>query len=793
MSEPSATYRGGESGRWFTPGRFSLLLLALICASYPEVFTGSATFFHRDFALFGYPFAAYHREHFWRGELPLWSPLNYCGLPYLGQWNTLTLYPLSIFYLIFPLSWSLGVFCLFHLFLAGLGMRMLAYQWTRSEFAAALAGLVYPFSALMLNSLMWPNNCAAMGLLPWVVWSVERAWTQGGRAVLFAVLAGTMQMLTGAPEVILFTWLLVTALWLNATCRSTPKLGESSNPLDHGDADAVLNANPAAPVARHQIAWRLIANIALIAGLSAVQLLPFFDLLHHSQRASGFSEVDSAMPRWGIANLFVPLFRMVPTPSGVYCQPWQYWIPSYYLGIGVAGMVMLCAIASRPFNRRLLILFSFFVFGLVLALGDAGGLYPLFCKFFPPLRVMRFPIKFILLPVIAAPLIAAICIADFEKTATNRSSEWRRRIGLTWAVCVILVAGIILVACTRPMERISAATTVVSGLSRIGWLTLILAFLVWANRTAVVRRKTLLQLAILLWLWLDVMTMGPRPNPTVSRWVYEPQLLQRHGQLTPFPKPGDARVMLSVEAELRLNNTTLSNASDQVVFSRLGLQGNANLIDQVPVVGGLYSLYLGGISEVLDVVYSPSNSPMGLIDFIGVSHINTPGRITERIYRPSHLPWVTAGQIPIFTNSAATLDAMGRPEFDPRQIVFLPPEAKEMIAVENHSTPELTIREFANQRVRLDFVSREPALVVIAQAYHHNWQASIDGTPAPLLRANHAFQAVQVPAGRHAVSLVYRDRAFQAGVAISVGTLGICVLFALRCTWRNKPCPTPPS
>jgi uncharacterized membrane protein YfhO len=47
----------------------------------------------------------------------------------------------------------------------------------------------------------------------------------------------------------------------------------------------------------------------------------------------------------------------------------------------------------------------------------------------------------------------------------------------------------------------------------------------------------------------------------------------------------------------------------------------------------------------------------------------------------------------------------------------------------------------------------------------------VDGQTVPLLRANHAFQAVAVPAGRHELVLRYRDRAFQLGAVLSLGTL----------------------
>ena len=151
----------------------------LLCVAYPDVILGKNTFYFRDFGFFGYPLAYYHRESFWLGEIPLWNPLSGCGLPFLAQWNTLVLYPGSIIYLLFPISWSLGIFCLGHLFLAGMGMYWLAYAWTNNRLAASLAGLAFAFNGLSLSFLMWPNNVAALGWMPLVVLSVRRAWLEG--------------------------------------------------------------------------------------------------------------------------------------------------------------------------------------------------------------------------------------------------------------------------------------------------------------------------------------------------------------------------------------------------------------------------------------------------------------------------------------------------------------------------------------------------------------------------------------------------------------------------------------
>src|SRR6266536_1722222 len=168
--------RANELGRGLTPTGFATLLGVLVVMVFPTVVAGTQTFFFRDYGLFSYPLACYHRENFWRKEIPLWNPLNDCGIPFLAQWNTLVCYPLSALYLFLPLPWSLGIFCLFHLWLAGVGMYFLAFRWTGNRFSASVAGVTFVFNGLTLNCLMWPNNIAALGWMPWVINSVEAAW-----------------------------------------------------------------------------------------------------------------------------------------------------------------------------------------------------------------------------------------------------------------------------------------------------------------------------------------------------------------------------------------------------------------------------------------------------------------------------------------------------------------------------------------------------------------------------------------------------------------------------------------
>ena len=132
------------------------------------------------------------------------------------------------------------------------------------------------------------------------------------------------------------------------------------------------------------------------------------------------------------------------------------------------------------------------------------------------------------------------------------------------------------------------------------------------------------------------------------------------------------------------------------------------------------------------------------------------------------------------THATASLKGLAAPNFDPRRTVFLPLETRALVAVSNSSPVTISVREFAAHKVRLETEASQPALVVIAQAFYHNWRAYVADRPTPLLRANHAFQALEVPAGRQQVTLVYEDRAFHCGGVVSLLSAAVCLALCLR-------------
>jgi len=771
LEDTSLPARAREDVRpdaWLNPKRFGLMLGLFILALFPGVIFGTQTFFFRDYGIFGYPLASYHRECFWRGELPLWNPLSNCGLPYLAQWNTLTLYPLSLIYLLLPLPWSLSFFCLAHLFLAGLGMYFLALSWTKSvrgvlrspvwtgsHLAAAVAGFAFAFNGLTLNCLMWPNNIAGLALMPWVIWRVERGWEEGPRELMLAALVGGLQMLSGAPEIILFTWLMVVLLWVGKMV--------------------------AHEIPRSSLIWRMAIMVAFVAALAAAQLLPFLDLLTHSERDRNFGTGTWTMPQWGWLNLVLPLFKCYQSPSGPFFQPRQGWTSSYYPGIAILALAVFAGRFVR--QRGVVLLWALTLAGLWIALGENGYVYTFIYKALPALGFIRFPIKFVVLVIFALPLLAAFAVARMESVPRRETgsaqagtpSAERWTIGLV-AILSALILGCLAYAYWHPFAKATWSTLCGNAVMRLVCLAVpfLILFRLQVARDSHVR--TGLQIALVSCLGLDAWTHAPNQNPTVTPGVYGLRVVAREMNFnTESPA---TRAFMSRTTHDLLYGAMIPDPVKDFTGRRFGLFGNCNLLDHVPTPDGFYSLYLPEQRELWTRMFFATNFPGPLGDFLGISRIST--NVFDWQTRPSARPLATIGARPVFADHADTIRALMNTKFNPEQVVYLPREAASSISLTNRSSAEVLASSFSSSAVNVRTSAAEPALLVVAQSYYHRWKAYVNGKPVKIWRANHAFQAVEVPAGESEVKFVYEDAPFRCGAIISLGSLVACLIALFR-------------
>ena len=136
----------------------------------------------------------------WQGELPLWNPYLFSGVPFVANPQPALFYPPTWLALLTDATQALGWVMVLHVWLAGVG----TYAWLRSEGAstqgALVGGAVFAFSGYVFVRVYAGHlGVVTTGAwLPVVLWAYRRAlnrraWSAafvGGLPVGLSILAG---------------------------------------------------------------------------------------------------------------------------------------------------------------------------------------------------------------------------------------------------------------------------------------------------------------------------------------------------------------------------------------------------------------------------------------------------------------------------------------------------------------------------------------------------------------------------------------------------------------------------
>lgn len=752
---------------------FAIFLGVFIFLSFPTVLTLQGTFMHRDYSAFGYPLAAYNRDCFWRGEIPLWNPYNACGIPYLAQWNTIFLYPPSLFYMIFPTQWSLGVFNVLHMYFAGLGMYLLVRKWTKNNFAAAVGGVSYAFSGLVQYALMWPNDVSTLAWVPWVILSVEKALKEGGKNIIIAIVAGSFQMLSGFPEGIILTWFLITLLalfvWL-------PDEWKNSSKSIHNNLSYTIFENDRF-ITTKIFVGRFVLIIIGITAICVIQLAPFYDLLIHSDRHSDYGKSFWSMPWYGWANLILPLFYCFPASDAVFHQYDQQWTGSYYSGLAVFILAMVAIYKIR--SRLISILSLVLAFALVMSIGDDGHLYKWIRETFPFIGFMRFPVKFVVLTTIIFPILCAFTIKFLIEAKYKELIK--PIVGFTIAV-IIAIGFLIYIEFKYPRIYDVPETVLSNGLTRLG-LTLLILFFLTSFLTSQKQIRWGFWLIIILF-WADIAFHSPKMNPVVNKSVYNPGHHTLLYSQNP-PKLGLRRVMIDPYLENFVAHMTVpTNTFIEPNLRKEILYANANLIDKIPKIEGMFSLYPKDIGNMIIRMYWAGQKvqiPEENLDFLSIGYLIS-SNLTWN-YRSNALPFITAGHKPLFIDTTKSkMEAMLIHNLNFKNLLFIPQEAYSNSVAKAAGKAEINLKKFSSDVIDFEVKAETPVWVLINQTYYHHWKGYVDGVRKTIWEANSAFCAIETDKGNHRVILVYDDIYFKIGLMFT--SLTIIFITIILC---NRP------
>ena len=221
------------------------------------------------------------------GEIPLWNPHQFGGIPFLAAGQQSALYPFSILYYTLPLSAAYGWFTVLQLGLAGVFM----YAYLRAglglgKAGSAVGGVVFQLSQFLVISAVFPMIIASAVWLPLLLLMAE--WIVRGRpllggparpiwAVLGAVALG-MNILAGHIEITYYTLLIVSVY-------GAARLIYAAVPLVRERAGGLW---PALQPVALSAGW-LLAMAVLGVALGAVQLIPLFEFVNINFRSGSAS------------------------------------------------------------------------------------------------------------------------------------------------------------------------------------------------------------------------------------------------------------------------------------------------------------------------------------------------------------------------------------------------------------------------------------------------------------------------------------------------------------------------
>ncbi len=761
-------------------------------------------FFILDAMMLNYPLRAWAVSRMREGRLPLWCPEIACGFPLFAEGQAGVFYlPNWPFFALMSTHHAAAYSTILHFILAGL----FTYGYLRAlrcrPAAALLGGLAFQWGGFLVLRALFLNLVNVVVWLPALCWLAERWLTEphkrrSSTAMIIAVI--TLVLLAGHPQAAVYT---LVFWWLYFLWRALPLL-----------AGGWKNR-------RELLIPLLLVPMAAI-GLAAVQLLPTLELTGASARAGTIPEallMDGSLPPSHLMALLVPdLFGEPADGSWRAGADGFYWELQAWPGIVPLFLALLAALALRAPPAR------FHAAAALFALLLAMGKYTLFGKllvWLPLLQNFRIPARFLFLFGFPVAVLAGLGL-EALLTAARRQDEgplWNRpalrRACLAFAVALLLSVAAPLVANGTALfdaEALRGGPHLVRDLVLASVLALTFgALILCAHRTR--RGPALLAVGAVLLTLLDLGLHGWFYNRTIDPAVYRAsprtvclaiQEVGGRGQLRVAGLVNDGNSAFRWH-----DGWGLDLSSYLGYFSTLHMYGPASF--------GLETACFDAWSPLQIRHYRELNRlPLDrLLDLAGVGIVAAPRLPAERyeplleergftLYRnPDPIPRVRLvhrawlrDRLPLM------IDALADPSFDLQRDILLEEEVSETGGTGDASADGpveewARIVRYEDARMEVEFEAAEKGWLWLGDAWYPGWEAELDVEPVEILRANAAFRAVPVPAGRHTVVFRYRPRSLKIGAWISVLSglilLPLALLLAGRVTLEPLRDKQPPA
>jgi hypothetical protein len=134
-------------------------------------------------------------------------------------------------------------------------------------------------------------------------------------------------------------------------------------------------------------------------------------------------------------------------------------------------------------------------------------------------------------------------------------------------------------------------------------------------------------------------------------------------------------------------------------------------------------------------------------------------------------------QAVVANGDGAALALMQDASFDPAKQVVL--EQGDPMGSLPTGESVARVAQYAPERVEVEVETGSPGYLVLTDAWYPGWEATVDGEPVAIQRADLLFRAVAVGAGTHRVVFTFRPVSLCVGAGISLVGLAVLIVAAL--------------
>ncbi|WP_159730071.1 YfhO family protein [Methylosinus sp. Ce-a6] len=739
-----------------------------------------------------YPMFRFLGEALRRGDIPLWNPYHFAGHPSVADPQSLIFTPtFFLFALLRPAATmqEFDVFVLAHLLMGGAGVLALCARRGFVPSASVLAGLIFMLGGVAASRLQHTGMIISYSFFPLALLMLE-VMLERPRLIYgigFGILASLMAL--GRDQVAYLFCLVLVARFLHAAALSR-------RPLDY-----LFGRWPALLVAAATGGAILVPPVLLT--------LQFLATSNRPGIAFGVAAAGSLAP----VNLATLL---APDIFGSLDKSYAYWGPGYdtmaapdwtdraidYLFIGAAPVVLGFwhgLAGGRSFAEEMRFVHYMLAAALIYTLGRWTPFFAAIYDFFPGVSLYRRPADGAFVLNAGFALSAAYLLHRYVVHGAPRPFQKMPRAlahclsAATVGVVLALILGglafsfanghgreaLVAVAVALAMAgAVAAALRLGEKFDKRGLVAVLLVMatggeLLWRNAADPLNAEPATRYSI-----LDEASASERGAIAALRKdISERAAKGERPRVEILGLPGgwqNASMILGLEDTLGYNPLRIAD------YERAVGPGDNAVDPNLRHYPGTFRGYKCKLARLLGLDYlvlgrplarmprhmpRPNAAPIFVSDQIYVYKL---GRAAPRAYFATRVAGVDSDAA-ISDDDIPEFDGTREALVDQSDLSRLDPALADP-ARAGEPEGKATIVSYESERIVVDVESDRDGLLVLHDLYYPGWEARVDGSPAPIVKANILFRGVPATKGRHRIEFQFRPFSI-ANLASAAATL----------------------